>query len=142
MKTNDNNNNDSNDSNDTPDNKGNNETPEAKLEAAADAALEFLCSLMLATELTERLKRRTTIEHRVSLTEGAREFPRDWIDSCLERHFHKDWGDLCDEDKKTNDDAVENGGRVLSCYTLRGDKMWVITEADRSQTTCLLPEEY
>jgi hypothetical protein len=42
----------------------------------------------------------------------------------------------------TNDQAVKNGGRVLSSYDLRGDKLWIITEADRSVTTLLTPEEY
>ena len=53
------------------------------------------------------------------------------------------WGDLCDEDKAMNDDAVKLGGRVFSAYRLRDcKKIWVITEADRSSTTVLLPEEY
>jgi len=76
-------------------------------------------------------------------TRGASsEFPEAFLHSCLDRHFSGDWGEVCEEDKAVNDDAMENGGRVLSAYSLRGDRLWIITEADRSVTTLLLPEEY
>ena len=59
------------------------------------------------------------------------------------RHAIGDWGDLCPEDKEANDDALRVGARVLSAYhTGCGLKFWIITEADRSATTVLLPEEY
>jgi hypothetical protein len=61
----------------------------------------------------------------------------------LRRHMTGDWGDLCDEDKRLNDRAVEEGTRILSAYlTSKGEKVWLITEWDRSVTTLLLPEEY
>jgi len=62
----------------------------------------------------------------------------------LSRHVHGDWGDLCEEDRKENQFSLERGFRLLSSYrTNAGDtKVWVITEADRSVTTILLPEEY
>jgi hypothetical protein len=61
----------------------------------------------------------------------------------LARHAKGDWGDVCAEDGKANDDALVDGSRVLSSYRLRnGVKIWIITEADRSSTCCLLPEEY
>ncbi len=61
----------------------------------------------------------------------------------LNRHLSGDWGELCDEDRRLNDEAVQNGSRVLSVYTLNtGRKIWVITEADRSSTCVLLPEDY
>ena len=61
----------------------------------------------------------------------------------LNRHLSGDWGELCDEDRQLNDDAINNGSRVLSAYTLStGDKLWIITEADRSSTCLLLPSEY
>jgi hypothetical protein len=61
----------------------------------------------------------------------------------LTRHVNGDWGDCCDEDKKTNEDAVKHGDRLLSAYALEdGTKMWIITESDRSATTLLLPDEY
>lgn len=61
----------------------------------------------------------------------------------LDRHVHGDWGDVDQEDWQTNEDALVEGERLLSSYkTLNGTKIWVITEADRSATTLLLPEEY
>jgi len=61
----------------------------------------------------------------------------------LNWHLSGDWGDLCDEDRELNDEATKNGSRVLSSYTLStGEKLWVITEADRSSTCLLLPSEY
>jgi len=57
-----------------------------------------------------------------------------------------DWGDLCEEDREANRQAVAHGGRVFSSYEvgtgLNATKVWVITEADRSSTCCLLPGEY
>jgi hypothetical protein len=61
----------------------------------------------------------------------------------LERHRFGDWGELDPHDRNVNDQAVKHGGRVFSAYqTSDGVKMWVITEADRSTTTFLLPSEY
>ena len=61
----------------------------------------------------------------------------------LSRHVTGDWGTVGDEDKKLNDAAVKDGTRILSAYqTSAGEKLWVITEADRSSTTILLPDEY
>lgn len=58
----------------------------------------------------------------------------------LFRHAGGDFGDLCEEDKKTNEDAIAHGGRVFSAYILpTGVKVWIITEWDRSITTALLP---
>jgi len=61
----------------------------------------------------------------------------------LDRHAVGDWGSVCEEDKRANDEALVNGGRLLSAYkTLKGVRLWVITEADRSSTCVLLPENY
>jgi hypothetical protein len=60
----------------------------------------------------------------------------------LGRHLSGDWGDICKEDKQENDFSVKNGFRILSAYNTRLGKLWIITEADRSATTFLLPEEY
>ncbi|MCB8944361.1 MAG: hypothetical protein H6658_11480 [Ardenticatenaceae bacterium] len=61
----------------------------------------------------------------------------------LQRHQAGDWGEVPDEDKKENDFSVSRQLRILSAYTLpTGVKIWLITEADRSVTTFLLPEEY
>jgi hypothetical protein len=62
----------------------------------------------------------------------------------LRRHVTGDWGDLCEDDRRENDLSVKEGFRILSAYLLprTGVKLWIITEADRSVTTFLLPEEY
>ncbi len=66
------------------------------------------------------------------------------ITNLLIRHVTGDWGDLCDSDKRENDFAVTRALRILSAYTLSRTsvKIWIITEADRSATTFLLPDEY
>jgi hypothetical protein len=61
---------------------------------------------------------------------------------ALRRHHAGDWGDVDDEDQTANDMAVMQGERLLSAYQCMGTKIWIITEADRSVTTFLLPEEY
>ena len=66
----------------------------------------------------------------------------------LQKHVNGDWGEVCDEDKLANDQALIDGSRILSAYkTLRGVRIWIITEAAdnegrRAATTALLPEEY
>ncbi|MHB8271886.1 hypothetical protein [Bradyrhizobium sp.] len=69
----------------------------------------------------------------------------------LARHSIGDWGHVCGEDGKANNDAVKNSGRILSAYPINPAKpckgfgentIWIITESDRSVTTFLLPDEY
>ncbi len=61
----------------------------------------------------------------------------------LERHAARDWGELDRGDIAENEYSLEHGFRLLSSYTTSvGEKLWIITEADRSVTTLLLPEEY
>ncbi|GAA0833300.1 hypothetical protein GCM10009080_13830 [Cupriavidus pauculus] len=60
----------------------------------------------------------------------------------LTRHACGDWGLVPTEDVKANDLAVEHGWRILSAYDIAGVRIWIITEADRSVTTLLLPDEY
>lgn len=61
----------------------------------------------------------------------------------LYRHLCGDWGDICEDDQQANRDALELGNRLLSCYEVQPDlRVWIITEADRSVTTILLPNEY
>jgi hypothetical protein len=61
----------------------------------------------------------------------------------LSRHMRGEWGDVPDDDKRENQFSLERGFRLLSSYrTNANDKIWVVTEADRSATTILLPEEY
>lgn len=74
----------------------------------------------------------------------ARLMPQQFLD----RHIKGDWGDLSADDKTLNDDALVDGSRIMSAYTLTsGEKLWVITEAadddgNRICTTLLLPDEY
>ena len=71
--------------------------------------------------------------------ERAEQLPTEFLD----RHANGDWGDVPDEDKQENEFSIEHGLRIISAYTTRlGEKIWVITEADRSYTTILLPSEY
>jgi len=80
---------------------------------------------------------------RVAATPGVLDvFPEAIIHSCLARHEACDWGDVSDSDRAANDAAFAEGGRILSSYNIRGDKLWIITNEDREATTVLLPNEY
>ena len=60
----------------------------------------------------------------------------------ISRHWQGDWGDLDEADIKSNQFALRHGSRLLSAYRIDDAKLWIITEADRSSTTLLLPSEY
>ena len=60
----------------------------------------------------------------------------------IARHATGDWGELCAFDRRQNEIALRDGYRVFSSYDVSAERVWVITEADRSVTTILLPEEY
>lgn len=78
------------------------------------------------------------------ITPAARDAldPADVI-AAMRRHARGDWGELCDEDRCQNELALREGGRLFSAYQdRRHTKFWVITEADRSATTVLLPDDY
>jgi hypothetical protein len=60
----------------------------------------------------------------------------------IARHAAGDWGDLCAFDHRQNQITLREGLRILSSYEVLAGKVWIITEADRSVTTILLPEEY
>jgi hypothetical protein len=60
----------------------------------------------------------------------------------LRRHEKGDWGDLCGEDASENELSVKDGFRLLSVYVTGERRFWIITEADRSVTTILMPEDY
>jgi hypothetical protein len=66
------------------------------------------------------------------------EHPSDY----LARHATGDWGDLCAFDRRQNEVALRTRERVFSSYDTPAGKVWIITEADRSVTTILLPEDY
>ena len=80
---------------------------------------------------------------RIVATPGVLELGID-LAPFIRRHHCGDWGDgLCGDDKQTNEDALVAGDRLLSCYVVGGDdRIYIITEWDRSVTTLLLPEEY
>ena len=74
-----------------------------------------------------------------------------YMQKCLARHLTGDWGNVSDDDKQENELALSEGLRILSAYRIDPAKpcegfgentLWIITEADRSATTLLLPDEY
>jgi len=84
-------------------------------------------------------------------TPGTLEIDTDYRMQCLARHVRGDWGCVDKQDAKANDAAVKSGDRILSAYPIDdskpckgfgGNTLWIITEADRSVTTFLLPDEY
>ena len=67
----------------------------------------------------------------------------DELQEALDRHVRGDWGDVPTEDAAENELSLREGFRIISSYTsLAGVRFWIITEADRSSTTALLPSEY
>ena len=67
------------------------------------------------------------------------QFPAEFLD----RHSQGDWGEVDGGDWALNDEALEEGTRILSAYRTKADvRIWIITEADRSSTCILLPDEY
>lgn len=83
---------------------------------------------------------------RVVATPGALDAlrPHDgFLSEIIARHVRADWGGVDAEDAQANDRALRDGSRVVSAYTTpAGVRLWVITEADRSSTCVLTPEEY
>lgn len=89
---------------------------------------------------------------RVVATRGVLDtVPYGRLPECLQRHKRGDWGNVCPADAAENDKALVEGLRILSAYPIDPTKpakghganvFWIITEADRSATTFLLPEEY
>lgn len=67
-----------------------------------------------------------------------------FVADSLKRYKNCDWGDTCKEDKDMNDEAIINGDRIFAAYifSANNEKIWIITEADRSLTTIMFPEEY
>ena len=83
---------------------------------------------------------------RVAATPGAMDALRrsgEGAGAYLNRHARGDWGDVPPEDATENEISVQQGLRILSAYRLTDNtKIWIITEADRTSTCVLLPEEY
>ena len=79
----------------------------------------------------------------VATPNALAQIPEDEIVGAFLRHIRGDWGNLDSEDALANEEALEEGGSLYSQYrSKQGIKFWVITEADRSATTVLLPEDY
>jgi hypothetical protein len=75
----------------------------------------------------------------LALLERANKSPVEF----LTRHLRGDWGDLCRDDKDQNELSLKYGFRLMSSYQVMDtEKLWIMTEADRSVTTLLLPAEY
>ena len=93
-----------------------------------------------------------TILHTSTINETAKANPvfALFIMQSINRHRNNDWGACCEEDWKSNDTALIENNRIISVYPLpqdlkklhRDDKIWIITERDRSYTTILYPSEY
>lgn len=64
------------------------------------------------------------------------------LQRVLNRHVSADWGDIPESDKELNDQALNGADRIFSGYKVRDEKLWVITEHDRSYTTVMFPSEY
>lgn len=64
------------------------------------------------------------------------------VRNALAKHCKGDWGVVSDSDKNLNELALDNGDRLLSAYMVEDQKVWIITEGDRSATTILFPSEY
>jgi hypothetical protein len=80
---------------------------------------------------------------RTVATRGAmNELPVQAMTEALARHERADWGEMPTEDKAANNRSLEEGGRLVSRWDAQGKIFYIITEADRSRTTVLLPEEY
>ena len=93
--------------------------------------------------MTVTQKQPLTLGQVVSTPGALSAFPMEFLTGCLQRHASRDWGDICEEDRAYNDADADGGGRILSSYNHEsGQRLWVITEHDRSYTTLLLPEEY
>lgn len=67
------------------------------------------------------------------------------VHTAIQMHLNGNWGDICDEDWNINQEALKNGGRLFSAYWMddaHKEKIWIITEANRSATTILFPSDY
>ncbi|MFO0887918.1 MAG: hypothetical protein U0790_02105 [Isosphaeraceae bacterium] len=96
------------------------------------------------SEQTRRPNTKPVTLGRLYITERALEqLDRSDVAAAIGRHARGDWGELDPEDWEQNERSLREGSRLLSTYRdLRGTAFWVITEADRTMTTVLLPEDY
>lgn len=88
-----------------------------------------------------RIVMTTNLQHQ--LQEAVPEHWKEKLRGFIDRHVSGDWGDLEQADKDSNTEALESGGWIFSAYHCASViKIWIITEADRSYTTVLLPQDY
>lgn len=128
------------------------ELSESEIEDVFDLLRGVLAPLEEAIRAAAPRQKVSLALGQVVTTQGAAAALAPWqLRLYLERHQNGNWGCVCPEDAATNDLAVEEGSRVLSAYPIDPDKpckgfgencVWIITEADRSVTTFLLPSEY
>ena len=92
--------------------------------------------MMFATESTAKF----APGHLVATPEVLRAVSQRDLLAAFQRHLCGDWGDLCEADKQLNEQALQDGSQLFSAYRSSKDvRFWIITEADRSRTTMLLP---
>lgn len=106
-----------------------------------------MTNILNGNSKTPHLKRRrfTFRLGRVVMTSSIAEYIKCGVDvrHLLQRHERGDWGDLSISDQKENDEALKTGGRLLSAYQfIVNEKIYIITEANRSVTTIMLASEY
>jgi hypothetical protein len=81
--------------------------------------------------------------HIVATPNAFTRLAQDEVLAAIQRHQSGDWGDVPEEDRQENELSLQQGFRLVSAYcSAQGVKFWIITEADRSSTTVLLPEDY
>ena len=97
----------------------------------------------MISDLDEITPRSFALGQVVATAAAVATIPEEEMTAALNRHVSCDWGDLCEEDRLTNELAVEKQGRLMSVYETKAKtKFWIITEWDRSVTTILLPSDY
>lgn len=96
----------------------------------------------MTTQLLTVTKSRFPLGDVVITTNARSTLTTDEVTSALHRHATGDWGDLCPQDADSNIEALEKGSRLLSAYGEGKRRFWIITEADRSVTTILMPLDY
>jgi hypothetical protein len=90
-----------------------------------------------------KTKKQFPMGHLVATPNALKTLTPEDIMKAISRHAACDWGDCCPEDWKENEFSLREGFRLFSVYhAANGEKFWVITEADRSVTTVLMPEDY
>lgn len=83
----------------------------------------------------------SALVHELSELLPVEEIQRQFL-LCLARHVAGDWGDVCSQDARANEQAVKIGARILSSYNISSVKIWIITDADRISTCIMRPDDY